>query len=265
VTHPKTGKPVSPAALDAAPLPAEFEGDRREALAGWLTSPDNPYFARSIANRIWGHFLGRGLVEPVDDFRATNPPANEALLDWLARDLAEQGYDLKHLMRAILRSQTYQRSSQPRPGSERDTKYYSHYPFKRLSAEQLLDALAAATGVAEKFAAYPAGTRASQLPDTSVPSYLLDLFGRPARQTTCECERADEPTVAQVLHLMNNAGINEKLSAKNGRVAALIASNLPPRRLVDDLYLRPLPLPHPTGEPHRPPGPHDCPGSPEGR
>jgi hypothetical protein len=179
-------------------------------------------------------------VEPVDDFRATNPPANEALLDWLARDLTQHGFDLKHLMRAIIRSQTYQRSSQPRTGSEGDTKYYSHFPFKRLGAEQLLDALAAATGVPEKFDAYPAGTRAAQLPDTSVPSYFMDLFGRPARQTTCECERVEEPTVAQVLHLMNNAGINEKLSAKNGRVAALIAQDLPPRRLVDELYLAAL-------------------------
>jgi hypothetical protein len=170
----------------------------------------------------------------------TNPPSNPALLDWLASDVAAHGYDLKHLMRVIMRSETYQRASRPMRGSEGDTKYYSHYPFKRMGAEQLLDALTAATGVSEKFDSLPMGTRASQLPDTAVNSYFLDVFGRPARRIACECERTSELTIAQVLHLMNNAGINEKIASKNGRVSSLLAAKAPPRRIVDELYLAAL-------------------------
>ncbi len=214
VKHPKTQKEVLPCALDAAPLPKEYPGDRRLALAEWLTAPQNPFFARCIVNRLWKHFMGRGLVEPVDDLRVTNPPSNEALLDCLAQDFIRHGYDLKYLMRAIMRSQTYQRSSEPTPGNARDTRYYAHFPFKRLGAEQL--------------------------PDTGVPSYFLDLFGRPARNIPCECERSDEPNLGQVLHLMNSAGINARLSDKSGRVAALIESKLPDRRVVEELYLASL-------------------------
>jgi len=140
-------------------------------------------------------------------------------------------------MRAIMRSQTYQRSAEPTKGNERDTKYYAHYPFKRLGAEQLMDALASATGVGEKFAGYPMGTRAEQLPDTGVSSYFLDLFGRPARNLTCACERTDAPNLGQVLHLMNSAGINARLSAKSGRVASLVDSKAPDSKLVEELYL----------------------------
>ncbi|HLB77460.1 MAG TPA: DUF1549 and DUF1553 domain-containing protein, partial [Candidatus Dormibacteraeota bacterium] len=203
VEHPRTGKAMIPTALDAAPLPPDYRGDRRQALAEWLTSPRNPYFAHILVNRVWRHLMGRGLVEPVDDLRATNPPSNEALFDWLARDFVQHGCDVKYLIRTIMRSQTYQRSSQPRQGSERDSRYYSHFPFKRLGAEQLLDAITACTGVPEKFSGYPLGTSAAQLPDTNVASYFLDVFGRPARQITCECERTGDLTVAQMLHLMN--------------------------------------------------------------
>jgi len=176
-------------------------------------------------------------VEPVDDLRATNPPSNEALFDFLAADLVKHRFDLKYLMRSIMRSQTYQLSSRSIKANERDVRYYSHYPFKRLGAEQLLDALAECTGVSEKFDGFPVGTRAAQLPDSGVPSYFLDVFGRPARQITCECERTSEPNVAQVLHLMNSAGVNDKLSSKTGRVAHLVDAKLPSRQLVDELYL----------------------------
>jgi hypothetical protein len=240
VNHPKTGARVIPTALDAAPLPESYAGDRREALARWLTSAQNPFFTRSIVNRVWRHFLGRGLVEPVDDLRATNPPTNEALFDWLAEDFARGGFDLKHLMRAILLSETYQRASQTTANNARDDRYYSHYPFKRLSAEQLLDAIAAATGVPEKFDGFPLGTRAAQLPDSGVPSYFLELFGRPARQIACECERVSEPNVAQVLHLMNNAGLNGRIASDQGRVARLMAADRPPAALADELYLAAL-------------------------
>jgi hypothetical protein len=237
VKHPKTGKDVTPIPLDGPPLAADYRGDRRQALVEWLTSSENPFFGRIIVNRIWRHYMGRGLVEPVDDMRATNPPSNETLLDWLAQDLAGHGWDLKHLMRSIMRSQTYQLSARPMRGNEKDTKYYSHFPVKRLGAEQLLDTLTSATAVPEKFNGFPAGTRAAQLPDTSVNSYFLDVFGRPPRQLTCECERTSEPNIAQALHLMNSSGINDKLASKTGRIASLIQADLPVRRIVDELYL----------------------------
>ena len=240
VNHPKTGARVLPTALDAAPLPESYAGDRREALARWLTSPENPYFAHALVNRVWRHFMGRGLVEPVDDLRATNPPSNEALFDWLAGEFVRSGFDVKHLMRLICRSETYQRSSRPTANNARDDRYYSHFPFKRLDAEPLMDAIAAATGVPEKFAGFPLGTHAAQLPDFGVPSYFLELFGRPARQIACECERVSEPNVAQVLHLMNNADLNQHIAADTGRVARLIAADLPPASVADALYLAAL-------------------------
>lgn len=237
VRHPKTRREVVAAALDAAPLPAGFQGDRRQALAEWLTSDRNPFFAHSIVNRIWRHFMGRGFVEPVDDLRVTNPPSNAALFDWLARDFTQHGYDLKYLIRAIMRTQAYQRSAQPMRGNGADNRYYSHFLLKRLGAEQLMDALSAATGVPAKFAGYPAGMRAAQLPDTTAPSYFLDLFGRPARKVTCECERTDAPSLGQVLHFMNGKDINDRLTAQNGRVATLLAAKLPDRAVVEALYL----------------------------
>lgn len=237
VRHPKTQKTVTPCALDATPLPADYSGDRRQALADWLTSPQNPFFAHSIVNRIWKHYLGRGFVEQVDDLRATNPPSNQALFDWLAQDLIAHHYDLKYLMRSILLSQTYQRSADPVGNNRRDTKFYSHYLFKRLGAEQMLDALAAATKVPEKFAGYPLGMHAEALPDTSVSSYFLDLFGRPARNTSCACERTDDPNLGQVLHLVNSGDINTRLTSKTGRIQALLDAKLPDSRVVEELYL----------------------------
>ncbi|HLJ56265.1 MAG TPA: DUF1549 domain-containing protein [Chthonomonadaceae bacterium] len=237
VRHPKSGKEVAPCALDSAPLPAGYEGDRRAALAAWLTAPTNPFFAHEIVNRVWKHFLGRGLVEPVDDLRATNPASNPALFDALADEFVRNGYDLKRLMRSILLSQTYQRSPLPLKANERDTKYYSHYAFKRIDAEPLMDAISAATGVPDKFEGYPAGLRATQLPDTGVGSYFLDLFGRPARTVSCECERSSDPNLGQILHLMNDSAINNRIASKSGRVATLVASTRDNRQVVDELYL----------------------------
>jgi hypothetical protein len=237
VQNPRTHKTAQPCALDAVPLPTSYTGDRREALAEWLTSERNPFFARVIVNRVWKHFMGRGFVEPVDDLRPTNPPSNAPLFDYLAQDFARHGYDLQYLMRTIMRSQTYQRSPEATGNNGRDSRYQSHFAFQRLTAEQLLDALTTITGVPEKFAGLPDGTHAEQLPDGSVPSYFLDLFGRPARQTSCECERSDDPNLGQLLHLMNSAGVNSRLSAKTGRVATLIQSKLPDRRVIEDLYL----------------------------
>jgi hypothetical protein len=238
--HPKTKKAMTPTALDAAPLPADYKGDRRKALADWLTAPQNPFFARAVVNRLWKHFMGEGLVEPVDDMRVTNPPTNPALLDYLATDFVQHGYDLKYLMRRIIQTNAYQRTAIPTVKNAVDTRYYSHYSFKRLKAEALLDAIGSATGVPEKFAGYPAGLRASELPDTTVQSYFLDLFGRPARNIVCQCERSDNPNLGQILHFMNGKGVNDRLSSPSGRIAQLIAAKAGNRKIVEELYLATL-------------------------
>ena len=237
VNHPKTGKVVAPCALDSTPLPATFAGDRREPLADWMTSPKNPFFAKALVNRLWKHFLGRGLVEPTDDLRVTNPPSNPELFDALAEEFVRHGYDLKSLMRSILLTRVYQRSPETSLANDRDTKFYSHYAFKRLEAEPLLDALCSATGVTDKFDGLPLGTRAVQLPDPAVASYFLDLFGRPARTIACACERSDDPNLGQTLHLMNNAGVNGRLSAKTGRIMKLIESKAPDAKIIEEFYL----------------------------
>src|SRR5262249_8836552 len=159
--------------------------------------------ARNMVNRFWGYFMGRGLVEPLDDMRATNPASNPELIDALAADFAQHQFDLKHLMRTILNSRAYQLSSAATPGNEADRNnvFFTRYTMKRLTAEQLADALDFATGTREKYQGLPAGTRAIQLPDTSIRSFLMDVFGRPARQVTCECERTAQPNIAQALHL----------------------------------------------------------------
>ena len=237
IANPRTGKTMRPCALDATPLPAEYAGDRRRELVKWMTAPQNPFFAHTVVNRIWRHFLGRGFVEPVDDIRPTNPASNVPLFDYLSQDFATHGYDLKRLMRTILRSEAYQRSAVPVRGNERDTRYYAHYTFKRLAAEQMLDAISSATGVSEKFDGMPSGVRAEQLPDSGVNSYFLDLFGRPARNIVCECERSDEPNLGQVLHLMNGPDLNTRLTAKTGRIAGLFDKKLADAPLVEELYL----------------------------
>lgn len=236
-THPRTGKVMTPTPLGGSALPASFTGDRRVALADWLTAPENPFFARILVNRLWKHFLGQGLIEPVDDVRVTNPPTNEALLDFLAKDFVAHGYDLKHTMREILRSQTYQRAALPTWLNVADSKYYSRYYFKRLDAEPLLDAVGFATGAPEKFGGYPVGLRASELPDTTAQSYFLDLFGRPARNIVCQCERADAPSLGQLLHFMNGKPINDKLASKDGRIAKLLAAKTSDDKLIEELYL----------------------------
>jgi hypothetical protein len=240
VQNPRTRMTAQPCALGSTPLPVSFAGDRRQVLAEWLTSDKNPFFARVIVNRVWKHFMGRGFVEPVDDLRLTNPPSNAPLFDALAQDFTRHGYDLQYLMRTIMRSQVYQRSPDAVGNNGRDTRYQSHFAFKRLSAEQLLDALTAITGVPEAFAGLPDGTHAAQLPDGSVPSYFLDLFGRPARQTSCGCERSDDPNLGQLLHLMNSTGVNSRLSAKTGRVATLVQSKVPDSHVIEELYLTSL-------------------------
>jgi hypothetical protein len=236
VKHPRTGQMISPRPLGASE-PSALSGDARTALADWMTRPENPYFARNLANRIWAHFLGRGLVEPVDDVRATNPPSNPELLDGLARNLIENRYDLKALIRTITASRVYQLSSKPNATNERDEQNASRALFRRLPAEVILDMISQATGIPERFEGMPLGTRAIQLWDSKVTHYFLKAFGRPIRTTSCTCERNAEPSVAQVLHLLNAPEIQAKLSHDSGAVARLVRRHSTDEPLIEELYL----------------------------
>ena len=248
--QPLTNRPRAPQPLDGTPISLEDPGDRREALADWLTSPDNPYFSRAIVNRVWANFLGRGLVEAVDDMRKTNPASNDRLLSALADHLAQQKFDLKALMRTILQSQTYQRDSQTLPGNAAEKRFYSHYYPRRMMAEVALDALSQVTGAPTEFRqaaergpagfAYPVGWRALQLPDTNIDSYFLKSFGRPDRIITCECERTAAPSMSQALHIANGDTLNQKLKAKNNRIAGLLAAGAGDAAIVDETYLAAL-------------------------
>ncbi|MCE9527230.1 MAG: DUF1553 domain-containing protein [Planctomycetales bacterium] len=236
-THPRTGQPITAHPL-GRPMPEKnVAGDRRIELAAWLTAADNPWFARNMSNRVWSHMLGRGLVEPVDDFRATNPPSNPELLDALAAHLTTSKFDLRELIRAIAASRTYQHSTKPNATNNRDEQNYSRSLLKRMDAEVLLDAVCQATGVPEKFEGVPAGSRAIQLWDSQVDHYFLRLFGRPTRQTVCECERVTEPSVAQVLHMLNSERVQDKLTHENGFVSKLAKRESDNARAADELYL----------------------------
>ena len=223
-------------------------GDRRDALAQWLTAPENPYFTRAIANRVWANFMGTGIVESVDDLRVSNPASNEKLLAALADYLVKQRYDLKSLMRLILTSHTYRRSSEPLPENKDDRRFYSRFYPRRLMAEVLSDAIADVTGVRDSFteillndgstekSAYAPETRAMQLKDSAVKNYFLKTFGRNAREITCECERSNQPSLVQVLHLSNGATVNDKLSAKGGRITQILATEPPPSQIITEAY-----------------------------
>lgn len=248
--QPRTGKPQPPAPLDAPAIPSDEPGDRREVLADWLTSPANPYFTRAIVNRVWANFLGVGLVESVDDLRASNPASNEKLFAALADFTREKRFDLRELMRLILTSETYRRSSEVLPENRDDRRHYSRHFPRRLSAEVLSDAIADITGVpdtfseialndgsTEKTAAYNNVVRSLQLYDSAVKSYFLKTFGRNQREITCECERSNQPSLVQVLHLSNGGTINDKLTAKEGRLAKLLAANPAPADLVREAWM----------------------------
>jgi len=252
INQPLTGRPQKPKPLDGHPLPLDDPADRREALANWLTSHDNAYFSRAIVNRVWKNFFGAGLVEPVDDLRVTNPASNEQLLSAAAKFLADQKFDLKALMRVILQSETYQRTSVALPENAADQRFYSHYYPKRLMAEVLLDAYSQVTAVPTEFRLdlrnqnrgigdkYPAGLRALQLPDTRAFSYFLETFGRPDRLKTCECERTAEPSMSQALHIANGDTVNKKLAAKENVIARLLEANTPGEKLIEEATLAAL-------------------------
>ncbi len=236
--QPLRGKPQSPAPLDADPLDFNSTVDRREYLADWLTSPDNPYFTRAIVNRVWAAYFGIGIVNAVDDLRFSNPASNPALMQGLCTHLVEYKYDLKELMRVILNSESYQRSSKTTARNQDDKKYFSHYYPRRLMAEVMHDAMVSVSTVPTVFNKvsflggdkrdtkfYSKGTRAIQLYDSSVDNSFLKTFGRNQRRITCECERSDEPSVTQVLNLNNGDTLNNKLGEKGSIVDQLLETH----------------------------------------
>ena len=253
LVQPRTGKPQPPAPLDGTPLPIDDPQDRRLALADWVTSPENPYFSRAIANRVWANFFGVGLVDPIDDLRVSNPASNPELLDALADWLVEHDYDLKGLMRLILQSETYQRSSLPIAENKDDRRFYSRYYPRRLMAEVLHDAIAQVTEVPAKFThlaydgsgivetkEYPEGTRAIELYDSAVLAPFLKTFGRNTRNITCECERTNTPSLVQVLHISNGNTVNERLRNEKSCVAKVMDAEIENNRILEDAFLTTL-------------------------
>jgi hypothetical protein len=246
--HPLTGEMLSPKFLDGASVPVGAEQDARAVLADWLTRKDNPFLARAAVNRIWAHLLGRGIIDPVDDIRSSNPPSNPALLDALAKDFVEHGYDQKRLIRTILNSRTYQLAARTTPSNAADTQNFSHYLPRRLTAEQFSDAVTQVSGVRDTFqgriigtgtVALPSGgVRASQIPDRLLSSEMMNLFGRPRGESSCACERNEETSIAHALHLINNKGLIDRLNNPGGNVAKLVkTAGLSDEQLVEELFV----------------------------
>ncbi|MBM3736788.1 MAG: DUF1549 domain-containing protein [Acidobacteria bacterium] len=214
------------------------EAEMRESLAGWITAKENPLFSKSMANRMWSYLMGRGIIDPVDDIRASNPASNPALLEALTKDFLDRGYDLKHLIRTIVESRTYQLSYKPNASNAGDEANFSHALPRRLSAEQLFDGIHIAAGVKPKFQLVPKDSLAQDLPDPSVgKGGFLDVFGRPERQTSCECERRSDVSLVQALNLLNGATIAEAIADPEGRIAKLALAGVSDRKLVEEIYL----------------------------
>ena len=237
IDHPRLGRPLAPRPLDGKPMEAGDSKDRRRHLAEWLTSPENPYFARAVVNKVWHNFMGRGLVEPVDDVRAINPASNEELFAALTKDFTGSGFGIKRLMRAIMNSAAYQRASTTLPGNEKDEKYYSRYILKRLPAEVILDAISQVARVPTRFEGYPPGTRALQLPDSQVNSYFLTVFGRPPRVLSDSAERQHAPTITQALHVINGETLNQMLRSRDGVIEMFLKLGLSDAKALEHLFL----------------------------
>ncbi|RJP36336.1 MAG: DUF1553 domain-containing protein [Phycisphaerales bacterium] len=239
VRHLRTNAAIAPKFLGGA-SPDVAGRDRRAALAEWLTAADNPYFARCFVNRVWAHFFGRGIVDPPDDVRVTNPPSHPELLEQLARRFVAGGYDVRGLVRDICNSRTYQLSTAANETNASDTRNFSRAMVRRLPAETLMDAICSVTGVPEKFRGLPLGARAVEVADADAGNYFLTTFGRPARQTACTCERRSEPTLSQALHLINGETVWSKIKAGGGRLEQGLAAGKAPGEFVDDLYVAAL-------------------------
>ncbi len=242
VLHPWTGRVMRPRPPGGPDFKLTKYDDPRRALAKWMTATDNPYFARTMANRMWGHFLGRGIIHPIDDARSTNPPSNPELLDALAKDFAARGYDVKHLIRVICNSTAYGLSSIPEDANKDDVQSFARYYPRRLPAEVLLDGIGHVLEAPTKFRSvagdFPMGTRAIDLPDEAVPSQFLDVFGRPARNSACECERVDAPALGQTLALIGSPEIQNKLTADKGYVKRLAGNTKSHEDNVRDIFAR---------------------------
>lgn len=238
VKHPKNDQVMAPRVPYGHARDIANGEDRRAAFAEWLTSPENPYFAKSTVNRFWSYFFGRGIIEPVDDIRAGNPPSNPALLDALTEDFVKSGHDVRHLLRTLCQSRTYQLSIVPNKWNEDDTMNFSHAVPRRLSAEQMLDAVSIATGHRAQFKDLPAGLRAVEVPDGMVGGNdFLTLFGRPKRQSACECERSSNVTLSHALSLINGPTLGECVSSADNRFAKLVAAEKDDRKVVEEVYL----------------------------
>ena len=246
VTNPRTEQPAEPRFL-GAPKQDFARQDELEALAAWMTRPENPLFARAQVNRIWFHLMGRGIVDPIDDFRATNPPSHPALLDALTAEFVKSGFDLRHLIRLIMASRAYQTVSEPNETNREDASNYSRSLVRRLGAEQLFDTLHQVAGVTPEFRNFPTGTRAAELPGARLegrrgrrvqlsPDLFMSVFGKPPRLTTCECERSTETTMSQAFQMISGPSVNELLTQSDNRIAALLDSGRPNRAIVEELY-----------------------------
>ena len=235
--HPRTGETLAARALGAESVAMSGTEDRRRVLADWMVRHDNPFLAKTVVNRLWAHYLGRGLVEPIDDMRETNPATNEPLLEALTQHMIELNFDLKAFTRTLLQSRTYQLSPTTNTSNASDMQNFSHALQKTISAEVLLDAICQATGVPEEFNGWPAGYRAIQIWDNRMPSYFFRVFGRPIRATVCECERSDQPSMSQALHLLNAPEITQKITHRHGRARRLAGQYETPDKMLDELYL----------------------------
>jgi hypothetical protein len=241
VRQPRTGQTMKPKALGGPVLDdPSSPKDRRARLASWLSSPENPFFAKSLVNRIWYHLMGRGIVEPVDDFRDSNPACNDELLEGLTRDFVKNGYDFKRLVRQVIESRTYQASATTNALNTDDNLYFSHALTRLLGAEVLLDAISTVTGTSTSFDGLPKGARATQIPDGKMDNPFLKTFGRPARELACECERESESNLSQALQLIGGETVNGKLRDDKGRMAQLAKSGKRPQEITRDLYLAAL-------------------------
>lgn len=242
VENPRTKQIMSPRPLGGPDFSVSRYQDPRQALATWLSDPKNPFFAKTLVNRVWGHFFGRGIIDPIDDARSTNPPSNPALLRSLEQDFMDHRYDIKHLIRSICNSYAYGLSSAPTPNNAEDTQSFARFYPKRLTAEVLLDAISQVLDVPTAFPGgpgeFPLGTRAIELPDENVANHFLDVFGRPSRTSACECERVDTPALSQALELVNSSLIQNKLTSDDGYIARLESDFASSRMRIHDIFLR---------------------------
>jgi hypothetical protein len=230
------GRVMKPKFLGGAE-PETAGKDRRAVLAQWLTAPDNPYFAVNIANRVWAHFMGVGIIEPVDDVRVSNPASNPELHAKLGAKLIEYKYDLRQLVRDICNSNAYQRSSEPNETNADDSRNFAHARIRRIPAEVLLDALCEVTGAPEKFPGLPLGARAVQIADGGTSTYFLTTFGRAKRDTACACEAKTEPTLSQALHLLNGSAVTDKIQ-QGKLIETMLEAGKKPPEVVEEIYLR---------------------------